>query len=62
MIGGFLICENVRISNVEICRVMEYNSGKGGDGMYKILIMDESEAFCRSLAELLPEEFESYLF
>lgn len=29
--------------------------------MYKILIVDESEPFCRSLAELLPEEFESYL-
>ncbi len=30
--------------------------------MYKILILDESEVFCRSLAELLPEEFEPYLF
>lgn len=29
--------------------------------MYKILISDESEVFCRSLAELLPDEFEPYL-
>ena len=29
--------------------------------MYKILILDESEVFCRSLAELLPDEFEPYL-
>ncbi len=29
--------------------------------MYKILILDESEVFCRSLAELLPGEFEPYL-
>lgn len=29
--------------------------------MYKILILDESEVFCKTLAELLPEEFESYL-
>lgn len=29
--------------------------------MYKILIVDESEVFCRSLAEMLPEDFEAYL-
>lgn len=29
--------------------------------MYKILILDESEVFCRSLAELLPDNFEPYL-
>lgn len=29
--------------------------------MYKILILDESEVFCQSLAELLPDDFEPYL-
>lgn len=29
--------------------------------MYKILILDESEVFCQSLAELLPDNFEPYL-
>ncbi len=28
--------------------------------MYKILILDESEVFCRTLAELLPDDFEAY--
>lgn len=29
--------------------------------MYKILILDESEVFCKTLAELLPDDFEPYL-
>ena len=40
---------------------MEYTILKGEISVYKILILDESEVFCRSLAELLPEEFEPYL-
>ena len=34
---------------------------KGESSVYKILILDESEVFCRTLAELLPDDFEPYL-
>ena len=54
------MCEKVRISFVEFAGNMVYTIIKGGSSMYKILILDETEAFCQALAELLPDTFETY--